>query len=356
MTAPLAPVRPDPTLPVRRVGAAPRPAPPDGGGAPDGRGTLLAAPPALAGERGARAEAPAGAGGAPLLSVVVVTYNVGALLERCLRSVYASEAPFAFEVCVVDTGTDGSGAMVRRRFPEAAVIEAPRNPGFAAASNLGLRRARGRFCLLLNPDTEVPRHAFATTVGVLQANPGVGILGPKLVRANGSLDLACRRAFPTPRNAAFHFLRLPRLFPRHPLFGEYNLTFRDPDAAYDVDAVTGAYMLIRRDTLERIGLLDETFWMYGEDLDLCWRSRDAGWRTRYDPAVHVLHLKGQSSRRRSLRCTYEFFRAMHLFYQKHYAARSSALKNALVTAGIVLIGAASLVLDRLRPPASRRVS
>jgi GT2 family glycosyltransferase len=298
----------------------------------------------------------AAAAGAPLLSVVVVTYNVKPLLGRCLRAVFASEAPFGFEVCVVDTGSDGSGAMVRQRFPAAAVIEAPHNPGFAAANNLGLRQARGRFCLLLNPDTEVPRHAFAATVRVLQENPRIGILGPKLVRANGGLDLACRRSFPTPRNAVFHYLRLPRLFPRHALFGEYNLTFRDPDAAYDVDAVTGAYMLLRRDTLEQIGLLDETFWMYGEDLDLCWRSRAVGWRTRYDPVVHVLHLKGQSSRRRSLRCTYEFFRAMHLFYQKHYAPHSAALKNALVTVGIVLIGAASLAADRLRSPASRRVS
>ena len=123
-----------------------------------------------------------------------------------------------------------------------------------------------------------------------------------------------------------------------------------------MDAVTGAYMLMRREALEQIGLLDETFWMYGEDLDLCWRSRARGWRTRYHPAVEVLHLKGQSSKGRSLRCTYEFFRAMHLFYQKHYAAGGSGPKNALVTAGIVGFGLASLLLDRLRPPSRRRVS
>jgi N-acetylglucosaminyl-diphospho-decaprenol L-rhamnosyltransferase len=293
---------------------------------------------------------------APALSVVVVTYNVRDLLVRCLRAVFASRTPFRFEVCVVDTGTDGSAALVRRDFPQATVIEASDNPGFAAANNLGLRHARGRYCLLLNPDTEVPPIALAQTVAALEEDASAGILGPKLVRANGSLDLACRRSFPTPRNALFHFLRLPRLFPRHPRFGEYNLTFRDPDEAYDVDAVTGAYMLIRRRTLEEIGLLDEQFWMYGEDLDLCWRSRARGWRTRYYPAVRVLHLKGQSSRGRSLRCTYEFFRAMHLFYQKHYAPEAPGVKNALVTAGIVVFGCASLLLDRLRPPAWRRVS
>ncbi len=302
------------------------------------------------------ADGSAGAPTTPLLSVVVVTYNVRPLLERCLNSVFASETPFGVEVCVVDTGTDGSAAMVRRAFPQATVLHAPHNPGFAAANNLGLRRTRGLYCLLLNPDTEVPPDALAATVAALEEDRSVGILGPKLVRADGGLDLACRRSFPTPRNALFHFLRLPRLFPHIPLFGEYNLTYRDPDVPYDVDAVTGAYMLLRRDVLEKIGLLDETFWMYGEDLDLCWRSRDCGWRTRYHPAVQVLHLKGQSSKRRSLRCTYEFFRAMHLFYQKHYARRSSAAKNGLVTAGIVVFGFLSVALDRLRPPARRRVS
>jgi N-acetylglucosaminyl-diphospho-decaprenol L-rhamnosyltransferase len=293
---------------------------------------------------------------APLLSVVVVTHNVEELLAGCLRSVYASDTPFDFEVCVVDTGADGSASMVRRAFPQVAVIEAPDNPGFAAANNLGLRRARGRYCLLLNPDTEVPSSALAETVAAMEAEPALGILGPKLMRGNGTLDLACRRSFPTPRNALFHFLRLPRLFPRHPGFGEYNLTYRDPDASYDVDAVSGAYMLLRRELLEQVGLLDESFWMYGEDLDLCWRSRARGWRTRYNADVQVLHLKGQSSKRRSLQCTFEFFRAMHLFYQKHYAPHSPAAWNALVTIGIAAFGAGSLALDRMRPPARRRVS
>ena len=329
------------------VRSQPRPAPP---GAPRQELPTTAAP-----SNGALARA-AIEPYAPLLSVVVVTYNVRHLLAACLRSVLASKAPFPFEVCVVDTGTDGSAALVRGDFPEVQVIEAPHNPGFAGANNLGLRRSRGRYCLLLNPDTEVPPDALADTVAALEEDPAIGILGPKLVRADGSLDLACRRSFPTPRNALYHFLRLPRLFPRQPLFGEYNLTSRDPDEAYDVDAVTGAYMLMRRETLEQIGLLDETFWMYGEDLDLCWRSRARGWRTRYHPAVEVLHLKGQSSKGRSLRCTYEFFRAMHLFYQKHYAVGGSRPKDALVTAGIVGFGLASLLLDRLRPPSRRRVS
>jgi GT2 family glycosyltransferase len=257
---------------------------------------------------------------------------------------------------LVDTGNDGSADVVRREFPEVEVLEAPENPGFAAACNLGLRRCRGEYCLLLNPDTVVTPGALLRAVAALRADPGIGILGAKLTRASGSLDLACRRTFPTPRNAAFHFLRLPRVFPRSRRFGEYNLTYLDPDAEYDVDAVCGAFMLIRRQVLEQVGLLDETFWMYGEDLDLCLRSRRHGWRTRYVPSVHVRHLKGQSSRARSLRCTYEFFRAMHVFYRKHHASRSPWYANLLVTAGIALFGGLALMGDRLRPPARRRVS
>lgn len=295
-------------------------------------------------------------GAAPVLSVVILTHNVREVLRRCLESVFASEAPFAFEVIVVDSGDDGSAALVRETYPAAVVVEAPENPGYAAANNLGLRRARGAYCLLLNPDTVVPADAFALAVAALEADPGVGVLGAKLVLGNGGLDLACRRSFPTPKNALYHFLRLPRLFPRHPIFGAYNLTYLDPDDEYDVDSVAGAFLLVRRDVLDQVGLLDETYWMYGEDLDLCWRVRRAGWRTRYLPRVRVLHLKGQSSKARSLRCTYEFFRAMYVFYWKHYAPGASAIKNAVVTAGIVTIGALSLIADRLRPPAARHVS
>jgi GT2 family glycosyltransferase len=291
-----------------------------------------------------------------VLSVVVVAHNVKHLLRDCLRSVCASRTPFAFEVCVVDTGSDGSAGMVRAEFPRVLAIEAPTNPGFGAATNLGLRRARGAYCLLLNPDTVVPPDALAALVAAMEADPSIGILGPKLVRANGQLDLACRRSFPTPWNALCHFLRLPKLFPRWPLVGRYNLTYRDPDEACDVDAVTGACMLLRRRVLDEIGLHDETFWMYGEDLDLCWRSKARGWRTRYHPAVSIVHLKGQSSKARSLRCTYEFFRAMHVFYRKHYARHSPPLKNVVVTLGIAGFGAAALVADRLRPAALRRVS
>ena len=283
-----------------------------------------------------------------VLSVVIVTYHVPHLLRRCLDAVAQADAPFEIEVIVVDAGTDGTGADLRRTDPGIGVIDAPENPGFGAACNLGVRRASGRYVLFLNPDTEVPRDGLVRAIEALEADPGVGVVGPKLVRADGSLDLSARRSFPTPSNALYHFLKLPRLVPTSRRFGAYNLTYIDPDVESDVDAVAGSFMLVRREALEASGLFDETYWMYGEDLDLCLRMRQAGWRARYVPSVVVTHLKGQSSRRRPFRCTYEFYRAMMVFHWKHRARDTSA--------GIVVLGTVAILRDRLRPPARRRVS
>ena len=291
-----------------------------------------------------------------VLSVVIVTYHVPHLLRRCLDAVAQADAPFEIEVIVVDAGTDGTGADLRRTDPGIGVIDAPENPGFGAACNLGVRRASGRYVLFLNPDTEVPRDGLVRAIEALEADPGVGVVGPKLVRADGSLDLSARRSFPTPSNALYHFLKLPRLVPTSRRFGAYNLTYIDPDVESDVDAVAGSFMLVRREALEASGLFDETYWMYGEDLDLCLRMRQAGWRARYVPSVVVTHLKGQSSRRRPFRCTYEFYRAMMVFHWKHRARDTSAAMNVAVSAGIVVLGTVAILRDRLRPPARRRVS
>ncbi len=292
----------------------------------------------------------------PGLSVVIVTYHVPSLLRRCLDALRRADAPFGLETIVVDAGTDGNGADLRRTDPGVIVIEAPENPGFGAACNLGARRATGQRILFLNPDTEVPPDGLVLAVAALDADPGVGIVGPKLVRADGSLDLSARRSFPTPANALYHFLRLPKLVPGNRRFGAYNLTYINPDVEGDVDAVAGSFMLVRREALDAAGLFDETYWMYGEDLDLCLRVREAGWRARYVPSVVVAHLKGQSSRRRPLRCTYEFYRAMMVFHWKHRARDASPAVNIAVSAGIVCLGAVAIVRDRLRPPARRHVS
>ncbi len=274
------------------------------------------------------------------LSIVIVTYNVRDLLRACLRTVLASQGGFSYEVIVVDNrSTDGSAEMVIREFPGVELVESPINGGYAYGNNLGLTRASGRYLLLLNPDTELPARALADMIEYMDARPGAGVAGPKLVRADGSLDLACRRSFPTPEVALYRMLGLSKLFPRSRRFARYNLTFLDPDVPTEVDSVVGAFMLVRRQALAQVGLLDEGFYMYGEDLDLAFRLKQSGWRVLYNPAVVVLHRKGESSKQRRLSTTYEFYRAMYVFYRKHFWQQNHFLLNWLVTGAICARGA-----------------
>jgi N-acetylglucosaminyl-diphospho-decaprenol L-rhamnosyltransferase len=298
------------------------------------------------------------------VGVIIVSYNVADLLRKCLRSVLASQG-VRLTVCVVDNcSTDGSAEMVAAEFPEAHLIVSPENRGYSAANNLGIRYFRAlssppRYILLLNPDTEVPPDGIARMVAYLDSHPEAGVAGPKLVRPDGSLDLACRRSFPTPEVSFYRMVGLSRLFPKSRRFGRYNLTYLDPDVETEVDSVVGAFMLIRRQALDEVGLMDEDFFLYGEDLDLAFRIKARGWKVLYYPKVVVLHHKGESTRRSRLRSIREFYRAMLIFYRKHYAPTSPRLLRWLVTAGIYLRWGVALAVTRLeglfparpRPPA-----
>jgi GT2 family glycosyltransferase len=209
--------------------------------------------------------------------------------------------------------------------------------------------------LLLNPDTVVPAGALDALVGYLEAQPAAGACGPKLLLADGSLDLACRRAFPTPEVAFYRMTGLSRLFPRSPRFGRYNMTFLDPDVETEVDAVVGACMLVRGPVVREVGLLDETFFMYGEDLDWAYRIKQYGWKVMYVPGVTVHHYKRAASRQRPFRSIRAFYDAMRVFHRKHYAATTPAALNLLIEAGIALKEAWSLGSNLLRPAAARRV-
>lgn len=285
------------------------------------------------------------------LGIVIVNYNTRDLLQACLHTVYASRGDFTFEVCVVDNGsTDGSGEMLEAEFPQVRRILNPDNRGYPAANNQGLRLLgfpdgvdAPRFALLLNPDTELPPDALAKMLAFLDAHPEAGVAGPKLVRQDGSLDLACRRSFPSPEVSFYRFSGLARLFPRSRRFGRYNLTYLDPDERAEVDAVVGAFMMLRREAIAQVGLLDEGFFMYGEDLDWCYRIKAAGWKVYYNPEVTVLHIKRAASTRNP-RAQVEFWRAMEYFYRKHYAAHTPWPVHTLILAAIW----ARTHLERLR--------
>jgi GT2 family glycosyltransferase len=296
------------------------------------------------------------------LSIVILNYNTREHLRACIRALLAegstslSGGSIQTEVFVVDNASsDGSADMIAAEFAWLELIRSPRNGGFAFGNNQALRRARGATILLLNPDTLMPPGGIGRLLERLQAHPEAGIVGPKLLRPNGSMHLACRRSFPTPATAFYRFSGLARLFPGSRRFGRYNLTFVDPDLPIEVDAVCGACMLLRREVLERIGLLDERFFMYGEDLDWCLRAREAGWTVRYEPAVVVQHQHGAASRKRALRTTFHFFRAMDLFYRKHYVHRYHPLVTGVVRTTIYAALGVALFRNMLTTPSQRRV-
>lgn len=310
----------------------------------------------------------------PSLAVVILNYNRADLLADCLESISAAPTRCDLAVWVVDNASsDGSAAMVRARFPQCRLIESPINGGFAHGNNLALRQivagsagdAGARACtisetiptytLLLNNDTIVPPGALDGLVDYLESHPEVGVVGPRLLLPDGSLDLACRRSFPTPEVSFYRMMGLARLFPRSLRFARYNMTYLDPSVETEVDSVVGACMLLRTSVIQEVGLLDEQFFMYGEDLDWAYRIKQYGWRIVYYPAVIVHHYKRAASTRRAIPSIRAFYDAMRIFHRKHYAETTPAPLNALIEAGITTKELLALGRNLLLPPAARRV-
>ncbi|MFK7804440.1 MAG: glycosyltransferase family 2 protein [Anaerolineae bacterium] len=284
------------------------------------------------------------------LAVIIVNYNVTDLLRNCLTSVYASSGEITYKVCVIDNASpDMSVQMVQDEFPQATLIANKDNVGYPAANNQGMvalgvggdAETAPRYVLLLNPDTELPADCLAEYVNWMDQNHDVGVVGPRLVLPDGSLDLACRRSFPSPNVSMLHMLGLGRLFPKSPTFGRYNMTYLPEDELTEVDSVVGAFMLVRTTAIDKIGMLDETFWMYGEDLDWSKRIKDAGWKIVYNPARKVKHIKRASSRQNP-KALFEFNRAMIIFYYRHYRRETSWFMHMLVMLGLAIKGGPQL--------------
>jgi N-acetylglucosaminyl-diphospho-decaprenol L-rhamnosyltransferase len=295
--------------------------------------------------------------GRPLdVGIVVVNWNTRDLLRECLKSLQASDPSVTRRVIVVDNAsTDDSAAMVKAEFPSVEIIVNSINGGFSQANNLGLTAlgfGKGGakklplpgYALLLNPDTVVPPDALRQMIERMDADPRIGIAGPRLVMLNGRLDLACRRSFPTPEISLWRMTGLSKLFPKSKRFGRYNMTYLDEHLETEVDCVVGAFMMVRREAIEQVGLLDEAFWMYGEDIDWAFRIKQAGWKVLYYPKVTVLHVKRAASRLNP-RARVEFQRASLIFYRKHYAATTPRLLHLAVLAGLLLKGGRPLWND-----------
>ncbi len=280
------------------------------------------------------------------LDVVIVSYRSKELLRECLRSLRDFPASGGMTVRVVDNAShDGTEEMVRDEFPEVALSVAARNDGFAAGSNAAIQEGDAPYVLCLNPDTRVTEGALDRMLEIMDERIKVGISGCRLVLLDGTFDYAAKRSFPTPVSALGHFTGIGRQRDSGLL-----AAYRAPEVeSGPVDAVNGAFMLIRRSALEEVGLFDEGYWMYMEDLDLCYRFAEAGWVTWYEPSVTVIHVKaGSSGPVRSPRLNYAFHYGMYRFYRKHYAATRSALLSAIIYGGIAVKLGFSIVRNAFR--------
>ncbi len=254
------------------------------------------------------------------LSIVIVNYNVREFLQHCLESIRRSTHTLRIEVLVVDNNShDNSVELLSPKFNEVEFIALNENLGFGRANNIGIERARGRYVLLLNPDTILQEDTLQRMAEYMDTHPDVGISGCKVLNADGSFQAQCRRGFPSPWASFCKLFGLQAMFPNSPLFARYNQSFRSEDETYTVDAVIGAFMFCRRDALLSIQGFDPDFFMYGEDLDLCYRMKLAGFNTAYVPITTIIHFKGESTRRSSMNEVKIFYEAMEIFAHKHYS-------------------------------------
>jgi GT2 family glycosyltransferase len=273
------------------------------------------------------------------LSVIILSYNTRDLLEQSLRTVAEAASGINAELFVVDNASrDGSADMVAEKFPGVRLIRNEKNLGFAAGNNVALRLVTGRYVLLLNSDTIVRQDTLSCLMSFLEVHPEAGAAGCKILNPDGSLQLSCRRGFPTPTAALAKLFGLSRLFPNSARFARYNLTYLDPDDINEVDALSGSCMMVRKEAVDQAGMLDEDYFFFGEDLDWCFCIRQAGWKIFYVPETEIIHFKGESSRAEEMRVLYRFYQAMSIFATKHMRRRYRFFPMWLLHVGIVVYG------------------
>jgi len=280
-----------------------------------------------------------------LISIVIVNYRVTDYLARTLASLRQADLYGRSEVIVVDNASqDDSKATITAAFPEISWIGLKHNIGFGKACNVGAQSARGTFLLLLNPDTLVSKNTLTACVEFFDSHPAAGIMGPKIINPDGSLQVSCRRSFPSPSVAFYRLSGLSRLFPKSKRFGRYNLNYLDPETVAEVDAVSGSFMFAPLSLFRECNGFDETFFMYGEDLDLCYRVQEKGRKVWYNPATQIVHFKGRSASKLSWKARKAFYEAMVIFSRKYKHTHAAFLPGWLMVVGISILAAVNFVM------------
>ncbi|MFC2113713.1 glycosyltransferase [Bacteroidota bacterium] len=276
------------------------------------------------------------------LSVVIVNYNVKFFLEQCLLSVRIAadhlksvNPAFNSEIFVVDNNSvDSSTTMLKEKFPEVVLIENTENKGFSFANNQALQLAKGEYQLLLNPDTVLEESTFSEIIDFMDSHPDAGGLGVKMIDGSGKYLPESKRSLPTPSTAFYKIFGLSMLFPNSKQFGKYHLGYLDENEIHKVEVLSGAFLLIRKSALEKTGLLDETFFMYGEDIDFSYRIIKAGYTNYYYPKTSIIHYKGESTKKGSVNYVFTFYRAMIIFARKHFSAKNARLFSFMIHTAI----------------------
>ena len=277
------------------------------------------------------------------LSIVILNYQTFELTKNTINSIFEYEYPFSYEVLLVDNASgDDSLSRLKDYFKDNVIfIESRENNGFAAGNNQALKIAKGKYQLLLNSDTIVWENTLESIYYYMEKHTDVGATGCRVLLENGDLDKACKRSFPNVKNSFFRLFHIPTKSKDD----NYNLDSLPDDGVYEIDCLTGAFMFIRKEALDEVGFLDETFFMYGEDIDLCFRIKQAGWKIVYYGKSKITHFKGASSKKQKSKLIYEFYRAMYVYYKKHHAHESFFITNFIVYFGIALLCILKLFLN-----------
>lgn len=269
------------------------------------------------------------------LSIIIVNYNVKYFLEQCLYSVRKASNKVELEVIVVDNNSvDGSVEMIKDKFPDIKLIENKKNTGFSVANNQGINIATGEYILLLNPDTVVQEDTFEKIISFMEEHPEAGGLGVKMIDGKGNFLPESKRGLPTPMVAFYKIFGLAKLFPKSKIFGQYHLGFLSNDEIHEVDVLAGAFMLMRKSVLDKIGYLDETFFMYGEDIDLSYRIQLGGFKNYYYPETSIIHYKGESTKKSSVNYVFVFYNAMIIFAKKHFSKQNAKTFSFLINIAV----------------------
>lgn len=277
------------------------------------------------------------------LSIVIVNYRTFELTKNTVNSILEYDYPFTYEIFIVDNASDDDSLKLLEDYfnDKVKFIASSKNNGFAAGNNQALRQATGKYQLLLNSDTIVWENTLENIFEYMEKHRDVGACGCRVLLENGELDKACKRSFPNVKNSFFRLFHIPIKSGDN----NYNLTNLPDDEIYEIDCLTGAFMFIRKEVLDNIGFLDETFFMYGEDIDLCYRIKKSGWKIIYHGKSIITHLKGASSKKQKSKLIYEFYRAMYIYYKKHHAKDSSVIINIIVYLGIAFLCCLKLFLN-----------